>query len=102
MRLDSDEDGPVLEIHLVAESGSDLATVGEAVARAGATYLARTTGTPDHPRRGAHRRRRHSTNEGDRPHHRQQGPPGSLLLHLHVVAGPAGRSRAGPQGRVGA
>ncbi|MEI6727570.1 MAG: Asp23/Gls24 family envelope stress response protein [Actinomycetes bacterium] len=46
VRLDSDEDGPLLEIHLVLESGADLAGVGEAVARAGSTYLARTTGTP--------------------------------------------------------
>jgi uncharacterized alkaline shock family protein YloU len=46
VRLDSDEEGPVLEIHLVAETGSDLVAVGEAAARAGATYLARTTGTP--------------------------------------------------------
>jgi hypothetical protein len=36
----------VLEIHLVAEAGSDLVAVGEAVARAGATYLTRTTGNP--------------------------------------------------------
>jgi uncharacterized alkaline shock family protein YloU len=46
VRLDSGDEGPVLEIHLVAETGSDLAAVGEAVARAGATYLARTTGHP--------------------------------------------------------
>jgi uncharacterized alkaline shock family protein YloU len=46
VRLDSDDEGPVLEIHLVAEAGADLPAVGEAVARAGATYLARTTGTP--------------------------------------------------------
>ncbi len=46
VRLDSGEDGPVLEIHLVAATGSDLVSVGEAVARAGATYLARATGHP--------------------------------------------------------
>jgi uncharacterized alkaline shock family protein YloU len=46
VRLDADEDGPLLEIHLIAESGVDLAAVGEAVARAGAMYLTRTTGTP--------------------------------------------------------
>lgn len=46
VRLGSDDEGPVLEIHLVAEAGSDLAAVGEAVARAGSTYLTRTTGTP--------------------------------------------------------
>ena len=46
VRLDDGEDGPLLEIHLVVEAGSDLAAVGEAVARAGATYLTRTTGNP--------------------------------------------------------
>lgn len=46
VRLDEDEGGPVLEIHLIAEAGAKLATVGEMVARAGATYLTRTTGTP--------------------------------------------------------
>lgn len=46
VRLDGDEEGPVLEIHLVAAAGSDLVAVGEAVARAGATYLTRTTGNP--------------------------------------------------------
>ena len=46
VRLDGDEAGPVLEIHLVAEAGADLAAVGEAAARAGSTYLARTTGMP--------------------------------------------------------
>jgi len=44
VRLDDDEDGPLLEIHLVAEAGKDLVAVGEAAADAGATYLARTTG----------------------------------------------------------
>ncbi len=44
VRLDEDDDGPVLEIHIVVESGADIAAVGEAVARAGATYLTRTTG----------------------------------------------------------
>ena len=46
VRLDEDDEGQLLEIHLVAEPGADLAAVGEAVARAGATYLARTTGKP--------------------------------------------------------
>jgi uncharacterized alkaline shock family protein YloU len=46
VRLESDEDGPLLEIHLVACVGADLVAVGDAVARAGATYLTRTTGTP--------------------------------------------------------
>ncbi|MGE5229119.1 MAG: hypothetical protein ACM3MJ_05290 [Deltaproteobacteria bacterium] len=46
VRLDEGEDGPLLEIHLVVDAGSDLAAVGEAVARAGATYLTRTTGNP--------------------------------------------------------
>ena len=45
VRLDTDDEGPLLEIHLVAEAGADLAAVGEAAARAGATYLTRTTGT---------------------------------------------------------
>ncbi|NLE21633.1 MAG: Asp23/Gls24 family envelope stress response protein [Actinobacteria bacterium] len=46
VRLDTDEDGQVLEIHLVAVAGSDLVAVGEAVAGAGASYLTRTTGNP--------------------------------------------------------
>lgn len=46
VRLDVGEDGQFLEIHLVVEGGSDLAAVGEAVARAAATYLTRTTGNP--------------------------------------------------------
>ena len=46
VRLDGDDEGQVLEIHLIAEAGSDLAAVGEAVARAGAMYLTRTTGNP--------------------------------------------------------
>ncbi len=45
-RLDNDEEGPLLEIHLVAHAGADLVAVGEAAARAGATYLTRTTGNP--------------------------------------------------------
>ena len=44
VRLDGDDEGQVLEIHLIAESGSDLAAVGEAVARAGAAYLTCATG----------------------------------------------------------
>ncbi len=46
VRLDNDEDGPVLEVHLVVKAGADVVAVGEAVARAGAVYLTRTTGTP--------------------------------------------------------
>lgn len=46
VRLDGDDEGQSLEIHLVAEAGADLVAVGEAVARAGATYLTRTTGNP--------------------------------------------------------
>ncbi len=46
VRLDHDEEGPRLEIHLVAHIGADLVAVGEAAARAGATYLSRTTGAP--------------------------------------------------------
>lgn len=46
VRLDSGEEGHVLEIHLVAEAGSNLVAVGEAAARAGASYLTRTTGNP--------------------------------------------------------
>ena len=68
-------------------------------ARAGATYLARTTGTPDRPRRGAHRRRRRRRRcESHRPHRRQQRPAGALLRHLHLVAGAARRRcRPGPR-----
>jgi uncharacterized alkaline shock family protein YloU len=46
VRLDVDDEGPLLEIHLVAHTGVDLVAVGEAVARAGSTYLARATGNP--------------------------------------------------------
>lgn len=46
VRLGEDEAGPVLEVHLVIDPGADIPAVGEAVARAGATYLERTTGTP--------------------------------------------------------
>jgi uncharacterized alkaline shock family protein YloU len=46
VRLGTDEDGLLLEIHLVARAGVNLVAVGEAAARAGATYLARTTGNP--------------------------------------------------------
>jgi uncharacterized alkaline shock family protein YloU len=46
VRLDADDEGPVLEIHLIAKAGSDLVAVGQAAAHAGATYLTRTTGTP--------------------------------------------------------
>ena len=46
VRLESDDEGPVLEIHLVAKAGADLVAVGRAAAQAGATYLTRTTGMP--------------------------------------------------------
>jgi hypothetical protein len=46
VRLEHDEAGPLLEIQIVVDEGASLATVGEAVAQAGATYLSRTTGTP--------------------------------------------------------
>ncbi len=46
VRLDEDDDGAVLEVHVVAEAGAGVTALGEAVARAGATYLARMTGTP--------------------------------------------------------
>lgn len=46
VRLDRDGESQSLEIHLIAEAGADLVAVGEAVARAGATYLTRTTGNP--------------------------------------------------------
>lgn len=46
VRLERDEEGPVLEIHIVVEAGASVAAVGEAVAQAGARYLTRTTGTP--------------------------------------------------------
>jgi uncharacterized alkaline shock family protein YloU len=46
VRLDDDDAGPVLEVHLVVNQGVDIPAVCQAVALAGATYLARTTGTP--------------------------------------------------------
>lgn len=46
VRLDHDDDGPLLELHLIAEYDAHLPTLGEAVGRASATYLARMTGTP--------------------------------------------------------
>ena len=46
VRLGEDDAGPVLEVHLVVDPDAGIAAVGEAVARAGADYLARTTGTP--------------------------------------------------------
>ncbi len=45
VRLDEDADGPYLEVHIVVASGARVAVVSEAVARAGAAYLERTTGT---------------------------------------------------------
>ena len=46
VRLEEDDDGPLLEIHLIASPGAHLPTLGEAVAKASSTYLARMTGTP--------------------------------------------------------
>ena len=46
VRLEEDDAGPVLEVHLIVDQGAGIPTVCEAVARAGATYLERTTGTP--------------------------------------------------------
>jgi uncharacterized alkaline shock family protein YloU len=46
VRLDEDDDGPLLEIHLVAAPDAHLPTLGDDVARAASTYLARMTGTP--------------------------------------------------------
>ena len=46
VRFEHAEDGPSLEIQIVVDEGASLAAVGEAVTRAGATYLTRTTGTP--------------------------------------------------------
>jgi uncharacterized alkaline shock family protein YloU len=45
VRLADDADGPLLEIHIVLESGASVSGVGEAVARAGADYLAQAAGT---------------------------------------------------------
>jgi uncharacterized alkaline shock family protein YloU len=46
VRLADDEEGPVLEVHLVVAPGADVAAVGDAVAKAGTAYLEQTTGTP--------------------------------------------------------
>lgn len=46
VRLEHDDAGPVLEIHIVVAAGADIRATSEAVAHAGATFLARTTGTP--------------------------------------------------------
>ena len=46
VRLEHGEEGPLLEIQIVVDEGASPAAVGEAVAQAGATCLARTTGTP--------------------------------------------------------
>jgi uncharacterized alkaline shock family protein YloU len=46
VRLDSDDDGAILEVHLVVEAGADVVAVGRAAAAASAKYLTRTTGTP--------------------------------------------------------
>ena len=45
IRLADDADGPLLEIHVVLGSGASVSDVGEAVARAGAGYLAQVAGT---------------------------------------------------------
>lgn len=45
VRLAEDEDGPLLEVHIVVSAGAGIASVGEAVARAGAAYLGGATGT---------------------------------------------------------
>lgn len=45
IRLVDDADGPLLEIHIVLESGASVSEVGRAVARAGAGYLAQAAGT---------------------------------------------------------
>ena len=45
VRLLDDADGPLLEIHIVLESGASVAGVGDAVARAGADYLTKAAGT---------------------------------------------------------
>jgi len=46
VRLEEDDDGYLLEVHLVATPDTHLPTLGDAVGRASLTYLARTTGTP--------------------------------------------------------
>ncbi len=46
VRLEEDDDGYVLEVHLVATPDAHLPTLGDAVGRASLTYLARMTGMP--------------------------------------------------------
>jgi len=46
VRLEEEDDGLLLEIHLVAAPDTHLPTLGDAVGRASLTYLARTIGTP--------------------------------------------------------
>ena len=46
VRFVEDEAGPLLEVHIVVSAGAGIAAVSEAVARAGATYIAGATGTP--------------------------------------------------------
>jgi uncharacterized alkaline shock family protein YloU len=46
VRLGEDDDGPLLEVHIVVSAGADIVAVSEAVARAGATYLGGATGMP--------------------------------------------------------
>ena len=45
VRLADDADGPLLEIHIALDPGASVSDVGEAVARAGADYLAKAAGT---------------------------------------------------------
>lgn len=46
VRLGEDDEGPLLEVHLVVTPGANVAAVGDAVAKAGTAYLEQTTGTP--------------------------------------------------------
>jgi uncharacterized alkaline shock family protein YloU len=46
VRFAEDEDGPLLEVHIVVSAGAAVAAVSEAVALAGASYLAGATGAP--------------------------------------------------------
>jgi uncharacterized alkaline shock family protein YloU len=46
VKFENDDHGLLLEVHLVTTPGAHLPSLGEAVARASSTYLARMTGTP--------------------------------------------------------
>ena len=46
VRLDEDDDGYLLEVHIVATPDAHLPTLADAVGRASLTYLARMAGTP--------------------------------------------------------